>query len=391
MKAIVTFSILFFSQLVFAQSAKDSLNLQLQSIANEKVLPGFGALIFKDGEVKFSEGFGNANVEKEIPYTNKTLQNIASISKTFIGVALMIAEEKGMVDLDDPINEYLDYEIVNPRRPKEVITIRHLATHTATLKDPDEYEKAYIFEEEIKVDRNLIPKDWSKYIDLYNNNERVSIDEFIKSVYVPGGEYYSRKNFLRKKPGVKYAYSNIGAGIASRIVEKASGMSFEEFTKAYIFDPIGMKNTTWNLGDIDLNEKSLPYLSYGIPLPHYSLITFADGGVITNIEELGLYIEEMMDCYFGEGRILSKEKCREMMRPYLDDSPSPYGIFWEVASGGVRIGHNGGDPGTVTTMYFMPAKKEASIVFVNLMPTGKEELSSLKRLWKTVKDFQARI
>ncbi len=380
----------FFSFIVNAQEVKDSLDNALTSIAEKKILPGFATVIIRDGDVKYAEAFGWADIEDKKQYAVSSLQNIGSVSKTFIGVSLMKAEELGILDLDDPINKYLPYTINHPRHKKE-ITIRHLATHTASLNDPDEYETAYIFDQKIELDLESIPVDWHDYVKLYNTNKRMPLDDFVKQIYVPGGKYYSKKNFVKKKPGKKYRYSNIGAGIAARIIEIASGLSFEAFTKEHIFDPIGMSNTSWELSKIDLENKVTPYITYDIAIPHYSLITFADGGLITSVEDLSLYIVEMMKCYEGNGTVLSQEQCREMMKPYLPSKKNKYGIFWEISNSGLSIGHNGGDPGTVTNMYFMPTNGVAKILFANLMPTDQATGEAFGEVWKTLYTYQDRI
>ena len=282
---------------IFAQNYQDSIDQVLKPIADNPSVSGFAVSIIRDGEVKYMKGFGLADEANNRNYTHQTTQNIASISKTFIGVSLMKAQAMNLLDLDDSIDKYLPYKIINPRFPNEVITIRHLASHTSSLKDPDEYEKSYIFEEKINFAPSMKPKFVHKMAAGYNTNTRVGLDEFIKSIFHPSGEYYSKKNFLKVGPGKKYAYSNIGAGMAARIIEEASGKSFVEFTQEHIFDPLQMNSSTWELKKADRNLKAVPYIRPGVPLPQYDLITFADGGLITSVEDLSKYVLEMMNCY----------------------------------------------------------------------------------------------
>lgn len=393
MKVFASLLFLLISCLNFsAQTARDSLELALEKVAQKEILPGFASVIIRDNEVKYTNAFGYADVNKKRPYTTQSLQNIASISKTFIGVALMKAEELELLDLDDAINNYIDFEIVNPRYPDEIITIRHLATHTSSFKDPEDYERAYIFQEPIEIDLKKIPRDWRSMVKLYNSNVPGTLENFIKSIYVKGGKYYRKANFSKKKPGTEFNYSNIGAGLASRIIEKASGKSFEAFTQEYIFDPIGMNSTSWNINAVDIEQKVTPYLTREISIPHYYLITFADGGLITNVEDLALFIIEMMKCFKGDGSILRKDKCVEMMTPYLKgEKDKKYGIFWEISQSGLSIGHNGGDPGTVTNMYFMPSTGVAKILFCNMIPYNEETGKAFGDVWNAMKQFQMRI
>jgi len=373
------------------QNYQDSLEQILNPIAQNPNITGFAVSIIRDGEVKYSNGFGLADESTRRAYTTKTTQNIASISKTFIGVSLMKAQAMGLLNLDDPIDKYLPYKIINPNFPTKVITIRHLAGHLSSLEDPDEYEKAYIFEEKINIDPDVKPKDVHKMVAEYNTNKRVDLDEFIKSIFHPSGEYYSKKNFLKVPPGEKFSYSNIGAGMAARIIEEASGKTFIQFTQEYIFDPLQMTSSTWELKKADRNLKAIPYIKPGVPLPHYDLITFADGGLITSIEDLSKYVIEMMNCYLGKGTLLTQDEAKEMMTPQLKDADEKYGIFWEISGTGKSIGHNGGDPGTGTNMYFMPSTGVAKIIFTNSPPIDKDSGEALTKAWRTMRAYELKI
>ena len=76
-------------------------------------VPGIGISIIIDGDILLSRGFGYADIENQVPFTDSTIMNIASISKTFIGVSMMHAVEKGLLNLDDDVNKYLSFKIVN--------------------------------------------------------------------------------------------------------------------------------------------------------------------------------------------------------------------------------------------------------------------------------------
>ena len=86
-------------------------------------VPGIGISIIVKGDVLLSDGYGYADIENQIPFTDSTIMNIASISKTFIGVSMMHAVEKGLLNLDDDVNKYLSFKIVNPHRPDKKIMV----------------------------------------------------------------------------------------------------------------------------------------------------------------------------------------------------------------------------------------------------------------------------
>jgi len=128
-----------------AQYSNDSLNTMFAEIYSESNFPGFAVAIVKNEKILYQNGLGYADLENKIPFSVNTIQNIASISKTFIGVAIMKAIEQDYLTLDAPINEILPFKTVNPYFPDAQITIRHLATHTSGIKDLDPYyhELAY--------------------------------------------------------------------------------------------------------------------------------------------------------------------------------------------------------------------------------------------------------
>ena len=117
----------------------DSLSIAIDKIYQQGHVNGFSVAIVNDSAILYNKGFGLADIATQKPYTKNTVQNIASISKTFIGVALLKAQELGKLRLDDPINNYLPFEVKNPNHPEAPITIRHLATHTSSILDTDYY------------------------------------------------------------------------------------------------------------------------------------------------------------------------------------------------------------------------------------------------------------
>lgn len=97
---------------------------------NEAGIVGMGTAIMIDKKLVWTKGYGYSNNENKIPFMPKTVINIASVSKTFTRFCLMKAVENGKVNLDEDINHYLPFKIINPNFPNEKIALRHLATHT---------------------------------------------------------------------------------------------------------------------------------------------------------------------------------------------------------------------------------------------------------------------
>ena len=205
---------------------KDSLTNALQKIYKQGHINGFSVAIVDENGTLYEDGFGYADIQNNKEYTEHSLQNIASVSKTFIGIALLKAQELGKLDLDDPVNQYLPFEVTNPHFPNTPITLRQLATHTSSITDATAYDKyGYVLKENsnegTQVNKNFRSPD-----------EMMPLGTFLKNVLNKEGVWYKKKNFLKNLPGKKFEYSNVGAGLAAFIIEKATNEPFKAFTRA---------------------------------------------------------------------------------------------------------------------------------------------------------------
>ena len=121
-----------------------SLTLRLEEILNQSELPGLTVGIVKKGTAVYQRSFGVQDIEENIAYTNQTIQPIASISKSFIGVAVVKCIELGYFTLDTLINDILSEDLVNPKKPSAKILVKHLVNHTSGLVDvEDTYLSSY--------------------------------------------------------------------------------------------------------------------------------------------------------------------------------------------------------------------------------------------------------
>lgn len=187
--------ILSISTSIRAQNVGDSITLKLNKISINSSLVGFAVAIVNKDSIVYAKGFGYANLEAKTPYTINTIQPIASISKTLLGVALMKAQEMGKLNLNDNINDYLPFKIYNPNFPNEKITIQQLANHTSSIIDGDQYDRAYIFKDQIPPFYNDLPdetkQEVKEAVDLFNMNEWMPISDFIENQYSENEIWYS--------------------------------------------------------------------------------------------------------------------------------------------------------------------------------------------------------
>jgi CubicO group peptidase (beta-lactamase class C family) len=330
------------------------LDRKLGEIAGRGHLPGFGVSIVTSDGVVFQKGYGFADIEKKIPYTEKTLQNIGSISKTFIGISLLQLVEENRIRLEDDINQYLPFKVVNPHFPNEPIRIRHLAEHTSTLQDTEEFWRYdYFLEEPVPTGRDNVAK-----VDLlYPGNKRIPLDQFIRNFVATDGIWYKKSNFLNQRPGTQFEYSNLGAAVAAYIVEQVTWESFADYTDKRILKPVGMTDSAWFLSKVDKSRYATHYMGE-TKVPLYAFSTYPDGGLISSVEDLGRYLMEMIRGYKGKSELLGRESCQAMM-----SGTAGYGIFWDHRKG--AIGHNGGDPGIKTSMWFNPSTDVGFVLFTN--------------------------
>ena len=134
--SLLTFPLTSIGKETLATSELDRVILKTMA---EQHIPGIAACIVNKHDVLWSNTYGWANLETRTPMSLDGIQNIGSISKTFVATAVMQLHELGLLDLDRDINDYLAFPIRNPNFPDTPITTRQLMTHTSSLRDGSAY------------------------------------------------------------------------------------------------------------------------------------------------------------------------------------------------------------------------------------------------------------
>ncbi len=364
---------------------KTSIDSFIVNKMNKAGIVGIGASIIIDKKVVWTNGYGYADKATKAPFTPFTVMNIASIAKTFTGVCIMKAVEEGLVSLDEDINNYLPFKVINPNFSNEKITLRHLATHTSGI-----------------TDRHPLYPDSTLF---YGGSMPEKLGEFLKKYFLESGKHYSKDNFLNAKPGTNREYCNIGAALAGYIIEIKTGKTLNEYAKKYIFKPLKMVNSGWALNEIDITKHSKLYRKNGDTIEQiqfYESTTYPDGGVITSVNELSkFFISLLNEGKYNETRILKKETIKEMLRFQYTESNKPenvklnkinQGIFWATKLGATRIGHNGSDFGVRTFMLSDLNKEFAVIVFFNteMNEDDGKYFDIYEELYKYAKELKAK-
>lgn len=382
------------------QVLTDSLTLELDAIYQRGFINGYGvALVNQDGAL-YRQGFGLADVKNQKPYTIGTLQNIASVSKTFLGLSLLKAQEMGKLNLDDPISTYLPFEVRNPYFPDEVITIRHLATHTSTITDTDQYgARSYLLKNasDLETARSI-----GSSSEFNAPEAELPLQEFLQNFLSEEGEWYEREGFLNQQPGERYEYTNIGATLAALILELATQQRYDDFTAAHILTPLGMSSSGWSFSGVDTMKHTKLYAAEAAEIPLYSLITYPDGGLITSISDMSNYLSELIKGAVGDGQILSKESYEEVFKAQLGaanfedrDTDRPFddeynaGIFMGHTPSGY-LGHMGGDPGVSTFLFFNPKTQTGRMLFINT-DLDQDGVKQFYDTWDKLGEYELRL
>jgi CubicO group peptidase (beta-lactamase class C family) len=359
---------------VQAQLKSDSIDLSIREFMAKEMIPGFAACIVKDSSIIWSGSYGQADIKNNRPMSLDGIMNIGSISKTFTATAAMQLWEKGLLDFDADINQYLGFEVRNPKYPDKPITIFQILTHTSSIRDGNAYPPSYSCGDPV-----------------------ISLSDWIYNYFIPGGKYYFEgSNFCDWAPGGKENYSNVAFGLLGLIVERIAEKPFNEYCSENIFRLLGMKNTGWFLCETDTTMHIKPYayiseenrneiledkrlypgeieFKVGSFVENclYSFPNYPDGLVRTSVRELSLFLTMMMNGGELNGRrILNKETVDMMLSPQLNGNNSQ-GLCWqtfEFKSPPDQItlwGHTGGDPGISTYLFYHPEEKIGVITFQN--------------------------
>jgi CubicO group peptidase (beta-lactamase class C family) len=337
-----------------------TLEKSIDSLLEPGDIVGFSACIIKENDIVWSMSRGKADIENNIPVTENTVYELASLSKTVTGAAIMHLNEKGLFTLDEDVNRYLPFHIQNPFFPDVPITFRMLLTHTSSLTDV-----------------------WSYIGELYGSGDQnsISLGEVIKNCYDTAGKHYSAENFSKYKPGDNWKYCNSNYVLIAYLVERISKRSFSEYTKENLFTPLEMNETSWFYSGLDTTHIAVPYQAdtadekKTVRIGHYSWPGYADGCLKTSVPQYAHFIEMLLNKGSYKGRqILKPETVSSILTPQTVKIP-PYkiippmldmGLAWMVTKNdSVKYFMHGGEGDGITTLaFFNPSTKSGAIMFL---------------------------
>lgn len=344
------------SQAVMANEKHISqLDETVETAMQSATIPGLAISVAKNGKVLFSKGYGFADIQTHRKVDANTLFHIASITKTITATAIMQLVEKNQLSLDEPIDKYIDFPMLNPHCPQQKITIRQLLNHTSSISD----ERAY------EIDFRVEGRD-----------SNIELADLLKNYLVDGGTYYSaQKVFLSSKPGTQWSYSNIGYALLGYIVEKVTGESLRKLSTENIFQPLEMNHTYWKLSDVPASQSATPYAVINNQLIAVKPVGFADwpaGMIRSSVADISAFAAASANKGASvKSRILSSTSSIEMLKldtlAGLPNWLTTQGLGWASSKlGGKSLpNHWGGDPGVFTAVYLDPEHKSAVTILMN--------------------------
>ena len=314
----------------------DGVRALIQRQLTERQVPSVAVAVARDGRIVWEEAFGWADRENRVAATPHTMYSLASISKPITATGLMILKERGLVDLDRPINDYLGDAKVNVRiGDPAAATVRRIANHTAGL--PLHYQ--FFYEDEP-----------------YRAPSR---DETIL-----------KYGHTITAPGERYFYSNLGYGILDYVISRASGKSYREFMRTEVFVPLGLTHMSVDVDPAHQKQQAVRYGTDGLPIPFYAFDHPGGSAVYASAHDLVRFAMFHLKARLPDQKpIISDAAIDEMQKPTADaGNGQGYGIGWMMADyqGGRRsVSHTGGMGGVSTSLRLFPAEKIAIAVLTN--------------------------
>ena len=306
-----------------------------ERIRETEQVPGFAVSIAKNNRLIYQEAFGYENLQTQKAFTNATVINIASVSKTFVAAATAKSIEQGYFTLDTPINDILPVEIINLENPDAIIRVKHLVTHTSGIvDDPSTYLTANYF---ILPNQNMTTNGASILTDGLGLEvaEPIALDDYLSEYFLEDGALYGSSNFIAVDPGKVWSYSNVATALMGLVIEIATETDFAAYVDAYVLRPLQMNASTFDVLEVNQQAQAVPYLDTNTPLPFYGNHGYPEGSIHTTNLDLGQYLLDMVMGIKGQSNTLfGKEYYELLFTEQLPGGIVPsafaenHGIYW---------------------------------------------------------------
>jgi CubicO group peptidase (beta-lactamase class C family) len=342
---VAFFLMTIFSSFCFGQG-EQTLAGEVAGVIKEKMpdmlskasVPGAAVAVVDDRNVVWEKAYGNLDTADARPVDMNTLCSIQSMSKSFTALAVLMAVQDGLVDLDTPIKEYLpDFTVksIYDKNPERTITLRHLLSHWSGLTHEAPFGS--------------------------NDDDRYDFTKHIESI---------SSTWLRYPVGYRYSYCNLGVDLAGYILQVRSGKPFAEYVKEKVLDAIGMNNSLYDMDAIEqARNRAIGHASGRIPPLRIPMIPA--GGVYTNINDMVKYLQFHVNKGVVSGRrVLRADLMEQMHAIQFARSRQRFGYCLGLircpVSDSYCIYHAGGGYGFTSIMIMLPNKKIGVVLLTNL-------------------------
>jgi CubicO group peptidase (beta-lactamase class C family) len=334
----------FFPHQLGAQDAQDRFKTQLQPIIEQvmeqRSIPGFAIAVVQNQKVVYAAGFGVRNLQnKNDKITPQSLFHMASITKPFVATSVMQLVEKGKIDLDSPVVKYLPYFRLNDERYAK-ITVRQMLSHISGMPDVADYE-------------------WDK--PQYDDG---ALERYVRSL--------TNKSLIAA-PGAGFRYSNMAYEVLGDLIAKVSGVSFEDYVRKNILEPLGMKSSTLLVKQADpallttphvMDKSYQPVVSKVFP---YNRMHSPSSTLYSNVLDMTRWAMANMNRGELDGQRILKDSTYDVMWKPAGEQWQQIGISWFL--GKYRdhrtISHSGGDTGFVSNLVMIPDQSIAVVMMSN--------------------------
>lgn len=340
MKKLFLFLLILSQSITFSQTKDFSIKESIKAahtaatnFAEKEKVPGMAISVSKNGKLLWSEGFGYSNIEEKIEVNPSVTQfRIASISKSLTAAALAKLMDDGLLDLDESLYTYV------PDFPKKKydFTVRQVGGHIAGIRH-------------------------------YNGSEFI----LNKKMSIVEGLDVFKESPLKFEPGTDYSYSTYGWNLLSVVVQNAAKTEFNTYMTQKIFNPLNMPNTTLDLSDKDMPNRTLFYNktnSGNIRLgPEVSNeFKVAGGGFISTSEDLIKFGNEIIS-----PKMISQTSIAELVKEQhlTNGKGTDYGVGFGIGKtkkGTVSYSHSGGGIGATTLLLMYPEEGIVIAIVTNM-------------------------
>jgi D-alanyl-D-alanine carboxypeptidase len=336
----------------YAAHPKNEIYQSILDAHVKKGLPGISALIKDDNGVWVGYA-GKADIEKNVPFTPCHPSKAASITKFMVGTLTMMLNERGLLNINDPISNYIDPKIISRVKNADKVTIKNCMQHTTGFYD--------------------VITDPEFYLAVLNNpNKSWTAEELLKFVYDKEASF---------PPNQGVEYSNTNTLFVSMCLDKVLGYHHSRALRSMIWEPLGMNDTYYQSRDKLPNTVAQGYydLYNNNTIVNVSnLITGSGngyGGVFSTVYDL----QKFMNAFYFDKTLISDASINTMMTFVSEDEMNNLGIGimqkFKNFSEHLGVGHAGRDLGYSADLFVFPTRnKRLMIFFVNYGTDGESAL-----------------